>query len=137
MPGGQSHFARARIEAARLEGGDMQVQLRFRGESPVWETFDAVINCTGPDHAHVIQTNPVLTSMHQAGLIAPDPFGLGLQTDLAARAVNAAGNPHPHLYVSGPLARAAFGELMGLPQVSQHAALVAEEIRKTLSSRRV
>lgn len=127
----------ARIEAARLEGGDMQVQLRFRGESPVWETFDAVINCTGPDHAHVIQTNPVLTSLHQAGLIAPDPFGLGLQTDLAARAVNAAGNPHPHLYVSGPLARAAFGELMGLPQVSQHAALVAEEIRKTLSSRRV
>jgi uncharacterized NAD(P)/FAD-binding protein YdhS len=123
----------ARIESGRLDGGAMSVELKFRGEDPVWEAFDAVVNCTGPDHGQVIRTNKALASLNQAGLIEPDGFGLGLQTDLTARALNAAGRAHASLFVAGPLARAAFGELMGLPQVSQHAALVAEEIRKALS----
>jgi uncharacterized NAD(P)/FAD-binding protein YdhS len=120
----------ARIEAAHLEGARIQVRLKFRGEAPVWEAFDAVVNCTGPDHGRVIQTNPALASLHQAGLVTPDALGLGLETDPTARAVNAAGAPNPNLFVAGPLARATFGELMGLPQVSQHAALVAEEVKQ-------
>lgn len=122
----------ARIESGRLDGETMRVELKFRGEAPVWEAFDAVVNCTGPDHGRVIATNKALASLNQAGLIEPDPFGLGLQTDLTARALNAEGAAHANLFIAGPLARAAFGELMGLPQVSQHAALVAEEIRKAL-----
>jgi uncharacterized NAD(P)/FAD-binding protein YdhS len=122
----------ARIEASRLIEGRMQVQIKFRRCEPVWEDFDAVVNCTGPDHSRVIETNPALAVMCQAGLIAPDPFGLGLQTDLAARALNPAGTANPNLFVAGPLARAAFGELMGLPQVSEHAKLVAEAICQRL-----
>ena len=122
----------ARIESGGLDGERMRVELKFRGEAPVWEAFDAVVNCTGPDHGRVIVTNKALASLNQAGLIEPDAFGLGLQTDLTARALNAEGAAHANLFIAGPLARAAFGELMGLPQVSQHAALVAEEIRKAL-----
>jgi uncharacterized NAD(P)/FAD-binding protein YdhS len=120
----------ARIEAARGGDGKMQVLLKFRGQDAGWEGFDAVINCTGPDHGHVIETNSALRSLHQAGLLEADPFGLGLHTDLAARALSANGEPRNNLLIVGPLARAAFGELMGLPQVSEHAAFVAEEIRK-------
>ncbi len=110
----------------------MQVRLKFRGREAVWESFDAVVNCTGPDHGHVIETNPALSSLAAAGLVGPDPFGLGLRTDLTARALDADGAVQPNLFISGPLARATFGELMGLPQVSQHAALVADEIKKML-----
>ncbi len=122
----------ARIGSSRMMARKMQVELKFRGEAPAWMEFDAVVNCTGPDHGHVIQTNPVLTSLDRAGSIEADRLGLGVQTDLTARAVDAAGAIHSNLFISGPLARAAFGELMGLPQVSQHAALVAEEIVKAL-----
>jgi uncharacterized NAD(P)/FAD-binding protein YdhS len=122
----------ARIVDIRMDGQAFEVLLKFRGEATIWEKFDAIINCTGPDHSRVTVTNPVLAALKDAGLILPDPHGLGLQTDLTARAIDASGKPQPRLFVSGPLARAAFGELMGLPQVSLHAALVAEEIRKVL-----
>jgi len=129
---GQLAIRAARILEARSAGTQFEVRLQLRDAAPVWETFDAIINCTGPDHASVTMTNPVLADLKAGGLIQPDPLGLGLQTDLTARAIDATGNPQPRLFVSGPLARAAFGELMGLPQVSLHAALVAEEVRKEL-----
>jgi uncharacterized NAD(P)/FAD-binding protein YdhS len=122
----------ARILEIRAQGDAFEVRLKFRGSEPVWERFDTIINCTGPDHSRVTETNPALASLKAAGLITPDPHGLGVQTDLAARAIDAGGAAQPRLFVSGPLARAAFGELMGLPQVSQHAALVAAEVQKVL-----
>lgn len=122
----------ARILDIRPQDQAFEVRLKFRGSAPAWEKFDVIINCTGPDHSRVTETNPVLVSLKAAGLITPDPHGLGLQTDLTARAIDATGAIQPKLFVAGPLARAAFGELMGLPQVSQHAALVAAEVQKAL-----
>jgi uncharacterized NAD(P)/FAD-binding protein YdhS len=123
----------ARILDIRPQGQAFEVKLKFRGSAPAWERFDTIINCTGPDHSRVTDTNPALASLKSAGLITPDPHGLGVLTDLAARAIDATGAAQPKLFVSGPLARAAFGELMGLPQVSQHAALVAAEVQKALA----
>jgi uncharacterized NAD(P)/FAD-binding protein YdhS len=133
----QTDAGRLAIRAARIldirpQGEAFEVRLKFRGGEPAWENFDTIINCTGPDHSRATETNPALAALQAAGLITPDPHGLGLQTDLAARAIDAKGAAQPKLFVSGPLARAAFGELMGLPQVSQHAALVAAEVRKAL-----
>jgi uncharacterized NAD(P)/FAD-binding protein YdhS len=98
------------------------------------EGFDAIINCTGPDHGRVLQTNPVLASLAGAGLVRGDCHGLGIDTDMRARALDREGAPNPTLFVSGPLARAAFGELMGLPQVSMHAALVAAEVAECMDA---
>jgi uncharacterized NAD(P)/FAD-binding protein YdhS len=133
----QCDAGRLAMRAARLldiqpQGEAFDVKLKFRGSEPAWERFDTIINCTGPDHSRVTETNPALASLKAEGVIVSDPHGLGVQTDLAARAIDANGMPQPKLFVSGPLARAAFGELMGLPQVSQHAALVAAEVQKAL-----
>lgn len=130
---GQLAIRAGRILDAREAGTQFELQLQFRNAAPAWEKFGAIINCTGPDHGSVTMTNPVLANLKAAGLIQPDPLGLGLQTNLAARAIDATGKAQPRLFVSGPLARAAFGELMGLPQVSQHAALVAAQVLKELA----
>jgi uncharacterized NAD(P)/FAD-binding protein YdhS len=132
---GQFRTLAARIMSATRDDTGFQVALRLRHapEGAVQtEHFDAIINCTGPDHSKILQTNPVLASLAEAGLVAADPYGLGLETDLSARALAADGTPNDTLFVSGPLARATFGELMGLPQVSTHAALVADEVMRVL-----
>jgi uncharacterized NAD(P)/FAD-binding protein YdhS len=117
----------ARIIAASQEGDCFAVRLQHK--TTVWEQkFGAIVNCTGPDHAHVTETNPALASLKAAGLLRPDKFGLGIDTDETARPLGHDGASTPNLYVAGPLARARFGELMGLPQVSFHAALVAQHV---------
>ena len=76
--------------------------------------------------------NPALASLHHAGSIQPDPVGLGILVDETSHAIAADGNANPTLLIAGPLARDSFGELMGLPQVSIHAALVADQVVRWL-----
>ena len=120
-----------RMQAARLQGssydGRFHVMLR-RGGAQATESFDAIINCTGPDHSSVIQNNPALASLAAAGLLRRDVHGLGIDTTATANPINAAGQPVRNLFVAGPLARASAGELMGLPQVTEHAARVANQV---------
>jgi uncharacterized NAD(P)/FAD-binding protein YdhS len=122
-----------RMQAARIQSGtyDGRFHITFRrGESLTTESFDAIINCTGPDHSSVIQTNPALASLAAGGLLRPDLHGLGIDTTPNANPLNAAGQPVHNLFIAGPLARACAGELMGLPQVTEHAALVAHQVAK-------
>ena len=73
------------------------------------------------------ELQPLLRQLSQEGLIRADAFGLGLDVDRRSRAIGREGRAVPNLLVSGPAARAHFGELMGLPQVADHAAAVAAE----------
>ena len=90
---------------------------------------------TGPSHADVLRTNPVLRSMAAAGLLCPDPLGLGLLVADHCRAVDAAGAASSSLFVAGPLARGHVGELMGVPEVIVHAETVAHTISVRYSAR--
>ena len=52
-----------------------------------------------------------------------------------SEAIGPSGRADPSLLISGPLARGTFGELMGLPQVTEHAFFVAGEIAEKLRMR--
>jgi uncharacterized NAD(P)/FAD-binding protein YdhS len=114
-------IVKADIQAIGTYAGSFHVSLRLRGRQrhpEVERFFDAVVNCTGPDHGTVVQANPVLRSMAASGLLRADPQGLGIEVDSLARAIGSDATPSRGLFVAGPLARGYFGELMGLPQVS-------------------
>jgi uncharacterized NAD(P)/FAD-binding protein YdhS len=126
---GQFTSIAASVTEAAWDGAGLILRLhpRFAPENAIRAVrAAAVIVTTGPDHTSILSTNPALASLHAQGLIRPDPAGLGLEVDTANRAVGAGGAVQPGLFVAGPLARGRVGELMGLPQVSQHAQDVAQ-----------
>jgi uncharacterized NAD(P)/FAD-binding protein YdhS len=90
--------------------------------------FDAVVVTTGPAHGGILDSQPFLSGLKADGVIHTDPARLGIACDAHSRALDASDRPIDGLYIAGPLARGTFGELMGLPQVAEHAAAVAQEV---------
>jgi uncharacterized NAD(P)/FAD-binding protein YdhS len=129
-----------RVLAASLRGltreaGRIAVTLHPRLAPPsVLERFevDTVIVTTGPAHGGVVAGKPVLASLAAAGALRADALGLGIDVDEQSRALRADGTADAALYVAGPLARARFGELMGLPQVAAQPSAVAAHISDRL-----
>ena len=126
---GQLEQLAASVAAVSYHNGRIRTALkRAHGGGTTIRDFDAVIVTTGPAHNAVIDSQPYLAGLAGVGLVVPDPVRLGLWCDEHSRLLDHEGWPVPGLYVAGPLARGTFGELMGLPQVSEHAALVAGEV---------
>lgn len=123
----------ARLINARHEGGKFAVWVRRRGHQQI-DTLqvDAIVNATGPAHRAALRDNPALRSLADAGHIRSDRLDLGIDTSRDSRALSRQGNPVATLFIAGPLARGTFGELMGLPEVVRHAAIVAFEVGSLL-----
>lgn len=100
------------------------------GSPPLTIVCDRVIITTGPAYGELLHRVPYLIALADAGLVKADDVGLGLATDLQGRAVGRDGSTRDTLRIGGPLARATFGELMGLPEVALYAVELAEQIAR-------
>jgi uncharacterized NAD(P)/FAD-binding protein YdhS len=128
--------ASIRGAAALPEGLQFQL-LRRRAARGEPLTVDHAIVCTGPAHGRILRSLPYLGDLSRQGWVVPDPLRLGIACDRASRALDNEGNPVPTLFIAGPLARATFGELMGVPEVAAHALRVAETVSELLTARKV
>lgn len=117
------------LKSATAKDGQLVVKWRRRGTARI-ETriFDRVIITTGPAHARSIETNPILSRLHELGHITPDPLGLGIATTETCHALDREGQPSRRVFVAGPLARGHIGELVGAPECGSHALSVARDI---------
>jgi uncharacterized NAD(P)/FAD-binding protein YdhS len=93
---------------------------------------DYVIVTTGPAHGAVLTTQPYLAELAREGFITADPFGLGISCNIRGQAIDADGAAQLSILIAGPLARGTFGELMGLPQVTNYAQSIAGDVLETL-----
>ena len=126
----------ASLRSASVERDTIKIELQRRRQTASEVlAVDAVVVTTGPAHDRVIAAEPHLASLADTGLISPDPVGLGIACDRQGRALTSDGRPLSSLFVAGPLARGTFGELMGLPQVSDYAQLIARQVQRTLETR--
>jgi uncharacterized NAD(P)/FAD-binding protein YdhS len=132
---GRLEVLAASVADAGVEGETIRITLQPRHARERSErTFDAVVVTTGPAHGGILQTQPWLGELEREGSLVLDPTGLGIACSERSEAVGADGRPIPSLLVSGPLARGTFGELMGLPQISEHALFVARQIADKLKA---
>ncbi|MDH6264830.1 putative NAD(P)/FAD-binding protein YdhS [Rhizobium sp. SG_E_25_P2] len=131
---GQMESLAASVSAVSYFGDKIRVAMRLsRRKGTVLRDIDAVVVATGPAHGSVLSSQPYLDGLAGAGHIRLDPVGLGLDCDQRSRLIGANGEVQPGLFVAGPLARGAFGELMGLPQVTLHARDVAFEVKSDVA----
>jgi uncharacterized NAD(P)/FAD-binding protein YdhS len=92
---------------------------------------DYLVLTTGPAHSNLISGQPFLSALKQAGIIRADALGMGIDVNAQSQPV---GSTLP-IWVAGPAARGRFGELMGLPQVADHAQQVAHAVLEKLGCR--
>ncbi len=131
---GSLELRKARLGPAEAHAAGISIELRdVRRNATRRETFDTIVVATGPAHRDILRLQPYLSELAELGYVALDAMGLGLNTSNKGRAIGVSGRPEPTLFIAGPLARGTFGELMGLPQVSNYALFIAEEARAELS----
>jgi uncharacterized NAD(P)/FAD-binding protein YdhS len=104
----------------------IEVTWRPRGtQAERRETFDRIVNCTGPDYAIARSTEPLWRSLVQCGLCVADPLGLGLRTGPRGAVIDADGWPGPHLFYVGPMLRADLWEATAASELRTHAERLA------------
>jgi len=125
---GQLQVKAARLASLTEISDGLTLTLQPRGGSAEALTVDKLILTTGPAHQALLQSDVLLSQLAREGTICADALGLGIQVNRHSQALNDRGEANPHLYVAGPAARGFFGELMGLPQVADHAESVARQL---------
>ena len=136
---GQLTVKAARLIHVATTPSPLTLTIQLRGASCESLTVDKVIVTTGPAHGALLSSDAFLNQLMTAGVICADELGLGIRVNDRSQALDSAGKANPHIYVAGPAARGHFGELMGLPQVADHAEQVALQLlsdtEHTLSER--
>lgn len=129
---GELRVIAARLQAAESQGDALALRLARRDGTQETATVDRLIVTTGPAHAGLLASQPLLQQLAASGALQADSLGLGILVNADSAALGADGNANPRLRVVGPAARGRFGELMGLPQVADHAQAVASQLLATV-----
>ncbi len=128
---GRLETCRGRLVGLRKETDSISATIADRIKTSQ-QTYDRVVLATGPQFRDYATHQNFMLVLARSGFIQSDPLGLGLMCDLAGRAMSINGLPNTRLYVAGPPARSAFGELTGVPEIAAQAVNLVDVILKTL-----
>jgi len=119
---GQLGMSQAHIQAAgpskQADGKAIDVMLARHDGTRSVETYEVVINCTGPEQNPARAHNPVIRDLLRKGLARPHPCGLGLAVDQRCRVIGRDGGPHLDLFAFGLLTRGTFGESTSVAHIA-------------------
>ena len=119
----------------RVEAGpdSVTVSVRRRGQETM-ERYDAgaLVNCTGPDGDFARMAEPMVVSLRAAGVLVPDPLGLGILTDGEGALVDANGRAAAAVFTLGSPRRAGDWESTAVPELRVQADRLARRLRESL-----
>lgn len=125
---------RVKIIAGKILGitqqeGLASVTLRKRGQD-VTDTraYDRIIDCSGPQTDLRQAGDPFLDKLFQVALVRPDTLELGLDITADCRVLDGTGLAMGDLFAVGPLTRAAFWEIIAVPDIREQCAQIANSI---------
>jgi uncharacterized NAD(P)/FAD-binding protein YdhS len=94
-----------------------------------------IVQCTGVYTDPLQTTNRLLKSLIADGLARPDPLGIGIDVDADCAVIGSSGRASSVLFAVGPLTRAAFWEIMAVPDIRVQCADIASRLKARLSAR--
>ncbi|WP_315703913.1 MULTISPECIES: FAD/NAD(P)-binding protein [unclassified Bradyrhizobium] len=122
------------VTAAKLvgiEGGTSGARVRYRRRGrPEAETIEvgAIVDCTGIVRDPRATINPAVRSLFDQGLARPDPLRIGIDVTAECTIIHADGTLSQRLFAIGPLTRAAFWEIMAIPDIRNQCAALAAQL---------
>jgi uncharacterized NAD(P)/FAD-binding protein YdhS len=122
------------LRAAKLVGidggtGGARVRYRRRGRSDIERLeVGAIVDCTGIVRDPRATANPAIRSLFDQGLARPDPLNIGIEIASDCAIVRADGAPSQRLFAIGPLTRAAFWEIIAIPDIRNQCAALANQL---------
>ncbi len=131
---GQLRILAAKLISIEPSPEGALITYRRRGHSAL-ETLRVakVVQCTGVYTDPRETTNAVIKGLMSAGLARPDPLGIGLDVTEECALVDQGGHASDVLFAVGPLTRAAFWEIMAVPDIRVQCAELAEHLRARLA----
>ena len=106
-----------------------KVRYRRRGQARI-ESLEvgAIVDCTGIVKDPSATSNPAVRSLFDHGLARVDPLHIGLEIAPDCAIVDCSGVPSRRLFAIGPLTRAAFWEIIAIPDIRNQCVQLAERI---------
>ncbi len=106
------------------------VRYRRRGANVV-ETLlvDKIVDCRGVGPVPLRVANPALRSLFQRGLARLDPLQMGIDVTPDCAIIDQRGAPSDRLFAVGPLTRAAFWEIIAVPDIRTQCMKLARHIK--------
>jgi len=115
-----------------------RVRYRRRGQTRIESLdVDAIVDCTGIVKNPAATSNPAVRSLFDQGLARVDPLRIGIEVMPDCAVVDRSGVPSRRLFAIGPLTRAAFWEIMAIPDIRNQCAELAERLVRNAATARI
>jgi uncharacterized NAD(P)/FAD-binding protein YdhS len=125
---------RLSVMAAKVAGiepneAGARIRYRRRGQSEILSMqVGAIVDCTGIVKDPLASANPAVRSLFDRGLARVDPLRIGIETGADCAVVDHDGVPSRRLFAVGPLTRAAFWEIIAIPDIRNQCAELAAKL---------
>jgi uncharacterized NAD(P)/FAD-binding protein YdhS len=126
---GQLKIVAGKVQSVERNDRVALVTFRPRGCSTT-ETLEVgrIVECTGINPIPHDTSNPVLRSLFDGGFARMDSMGIGLDATNNCALIDASGEPSARIFAIGPLTRAAFWEIVAIPDIRDQCHRLAEHI---------
>jgi uncharacterized NAD(P)/FAD-binding protein YdhS len=129
LSSGQLTIIAGKLQSVERDDRGALATFRRRGLSTV-ETIEAVriVECTGINPIPHNTANPVLRSLFDSGCARIDSLGIGLDATNDCALINNSGEASTRIFAIGPLTRAAFWEIVAVPDIRAQCHRLTERI---------
>ena len=121
----------AKVAAIEPNEAGARVRYRRRGQSDIRSMqVGAIVDCTGIVKDPIASANPAVRSLLDRSLARVDPLHIGIEIDPNCAIVGRDGVPSRRLFAVGPLTRAAFWEIIAIPDIRNQCAELAAKLAR-------